>query len=63
MRLLSGREIVSEATNIMLAIGWIWFFLQNKRECTVNLIHIMLLVGALVILPISLYKVFNTWLF
>jgi hypothetical protein len=63
MRSLAGTELLSDVINMSLAILWILLFLQKKRKRTVNFVHIILLVFALVILPISLYQVINSWWF
>ncbi|QGQ44872.1 hypothetical protein [Metabacillus sediminilitoris] len=60
---MAGTELLSDVINMSLAILWILLFLQNKRKRTVNFVHIILLVFALVILPISLYQVINSWWF
>ncbi|MDQ1002967.1 putative membrane protein affecting hemolysin expression [Neobacillus niacini] len=58
---MAGNELLLGFIHIVLAILWIWIFLQNKRKRTVNYIHIMLLLFAVGILLNSLYEVFNSW--
>nr|WP_263327774.1 hypothetical protein [Neobacillus sp. Marseille-Q6967] len=58
---MAGNELVGEMINIILAILWIWIFLQNLRKRTVILTHVLLFVLALGILLNSLYEAINSW--
>jgi len=60
---LAGNEQVLGIIHFILAILWIWLFLQSKRKHKVTYIHIMLLLFAVGILIDSLYKVMNGWWF
>ncbi|MFJ5760253.1 hypothetical protein ACIQAA_14205 [Neobacillus sp. NPDC093182] len=53
---MAGDEHVLDLLHIVLAILWIWIFLQNKRKGRVNYIHIMLLLFAVGILIDSLVR-------
>ncbi len=57
---MADNEFVEGLLYIVLAILWIWLFLQNKRKQTVKFTHIVLLVSALGILINSLYKAINS---
>ncbi|PFO06637.1 hypothetical protein COJ85_06950 [Bacillus sp. AFS076308] len=58
---MAGNERLLGVIHFILAILWIWIFLQSKRRKSVNYIHIMLLLFAVGILINSLYKVINRW--
>ena len=53
---MAGDEHVLDFIHILLAILWIWIFLQNKRKRRLNYIHIMLLLFAVGILLNSFVK-------
>ncbi|WHY03194.1 hypothetical protein [Neobacillus sp. DY30] len=53
---MAGDEQVLDIIHIVLAILWIWLFLQNKRQRRLNYIHIMLLLFAVGILVHSFVK-------
>ncbi len=56
MVLMAGDEHVLDFIHIVLAILWIWMFLQNKRKNSLNYIHIMLMLFAVGLLLNSLVK-------
>ena len=58
---MPGNELVGDLINILLAILWIWIFLQNKRKRTVNHAHVFLVVLAVGILLNSFYEAINSW--
>ncbi|MEH7414699.1 hypothetical protein V7266_05370 [Neobacillus drentensis] len=60
---MADHERILGVIHFILAILWIWFFLQSKRNHTVNYIHIMLLLFAVGILLNTLYKVIDSWWF
>jgi hypothetical protein len=53
---MAANEHVLDLLHIVLAILWIWIFLQNKRKGRVNYIHLMLLLFAVGILLNSLVR-------
>ncbi|WP_193747669.1 hypothetical protein [Neobacillus niacini] len=53
---MAGDEHVLDFIHIVLAILWIWMFLQNKRKNSLNYIHIMLMLFAVGLLLNSLVK-------
>ena len=57
---MAENELVFDFLYIVLAILWVWLFLQNKRKGTINLTHIILLVFSFGILLNSLYEVIRS---
>lgn len=57
---MAANELVFDFLHIVLAILWVWLFLQNKRKGTINLTHIILLVFSFGILLNSLYEVIRS---
>ena len=57
---MAENELVTDFLYIVLAILWVWLFLQNKRKGTINLTHIILLVFSFGILLNSLYEVIRS---
>ena len=57
---MAENELVMDFLYIVLAILWVWLFLQNKRKGTINLTHIILLVFSFGILLNSLYEVIRS---
>ena len=57
---MAENELVMDFLYIVLAILWVWLFLQNKRKDTINLTHIILLVFSFGILLNSLYEVISS---
>jgi hypothetical protein len=53
---MAGDEHVLDLIHSVLAILWIWIFLQNKRKRRLNYIHFMLLLFAVGILFQSIMK-------
>ncbi|WP_180960370.1 hypothetical protein [Neobacillus cucumis] len=56
---MAGNEHILSIIHFILAILWIWIFIQSKRKNTVNYMHIVLLLFAVGILINSLYNVIH----